>query len=119
MGLQTFNSFIRMLLFQLAEAGFYFVGDESEPDVVECFLCQKTLDGWEENDDPWSEHLKHSPNCQFAQLLCPEDALTYYQFLDIKAGLLKMIYKTIADSTEKKLKDKWEDAKKYMSRYLK
>ena len=28
-----------------------------------CFLCSKSMDGWEEGDDPVREHLKHSPAC--------------------------------------------------------
>ena len=37
----------------MAAAGFYFKGSKKEPDLAECFVCQKELDGWEENDDPW------------------------------------------------------------------
>ncbi|KAK4144553.1 uncharacterized protein C8A04DRAFT_11443 [Dichotomopilus funicola] len=36
------------------------------PDNVVCFLCQKSLDGWEETDNPLEEHLKHSPTCGWA-----------------------------------------------------
>ena len=38
----------------------------SSPDNVECFLCHKALDGWEEDDDPIAEHLTHSPDCGWA-----------------------------------------------------
>lgn len=31
-----------------------------------CFLCRRSLDGWEEDDDPVTEHLKHSPHCGWA-----------------------------------------------------
>jgi hypothetical protein len=31
-----------------------------------CFVCQRQLDGWEEGDDPVSEHLKHAPDCGWA-----------------------------------------------------
>ncbi|XP_011684624.1 PREDICTED: baculoviral IAP repeat-containing protein 5-like [Wasmannia auropunctata] len=53
---------------RMAAAGFYVVGDNSEPDLVECFICGKQLDGWELDDDPWSEHEKHQSNCLFVQL---------------------------------------------------
>jgi hypothetical protein len=33
---------------------------------VECFLCRKGLDGWEEDDNPVEEHLKHSADCGWA-----------------------------------------------------
>lgn len=31
-----------------------------------CFLCEKSLDGWEEGDDALTEHLKHSSGCGWA-----------------------------------------------------
>ncbi|XP_012543660.1 baculoviral IAP repeat-containing protein 5 [Monomorium pharaonis] len=52
----------------MAAAGFYVVGDSNEPDLVECFICGKQLDGWEPNDDPWSEHKKHQSSCPFVKL---------------------------------------------------
>jgi len=36
----------------MAAAGFYVLGDD-EPDLVECFICGKQLNGWEPDDDPW------------------------------------------------------------------
>jgi len=33
---------------------------------VTCFLCSKSLDGWEPGDDPVSEHYRHSPDCGWA-----------------------------------------------------
>ncbi|XP_017778508.1 PREDICTED: baculoviral IAP repeat-containing protein 5 [Nicrophorus vespilloides] len=69
---------------KMAEAGFYFIGQKDEPDVVKCFLCNKTLDGWEAQDDPWDEHYKHSKNCTFASMKQPEFALTLDQFLKIR-----------------------------------
>ncbi|EFX05936.1 chromosome segregation protein [Grosmannia clavigera kw1407] len=50
----------------LARAGFFFNPQPSNPDNVKCFLCHKDLDGWEEDDDPLQEHLKHSGNCGWA-----------------------------------------------------
>ncbi|CAK7220124.1 hypothetical protein SCUCBS95973_004052 [Sporothrix curviconia] len=50
----------------LARAGFYFNPQPSNPDNVRCFLCHKDLDGWEEEDDPLQEHLKHSGSCGWA-----------------------------------------------------
>ncbi|KAH8899744.1 hypothetical protein GQ53DRAFT_200907 [Thozetella sp. PMI_491] len=50
----------------LARAGFVFEPLQDNPDNVVCFLCQKALDGWEEDDNPLDEHLKHSPNCGWA-----------------------------------------------------
>ncbi|KAI9719728.1 MAG: hypothetical protein M1812_003216 [Candelaria pacifica] len=56
----------------LAKAGFFYRPTASTPDNVSCFLCQKNLDGWEENDIPASEHLHHSPECGWAINACIE-----------------------------------------------
>jgi len=29
-------------------------------------LCTKSLDGWEEDDNPLEEHVKHAPSCGWA-----------------------------------------------------
>ncbi|XP_012278444.1 baculoviral IAP repeat-containing protein 5 isoform X1 [Orussus abietinus] len=52
----------------MASAGFVAIGGEEEPDLVECFICLKQLDGWEANDNPWFEHHKHMPTCPFIAL---------------------------------------------------
>ncbi|GAB1869135.1 Baculoviral IAP repeat-containing protein 5 [Camponotus japonicus] len=52
----------------MAAAGFYVIGDNNEPDLVECFICSKQLDGWEAHDDPWNEHKKHQSSCPFVKL---------------------------------------------------
>lgn len=51
---------------KLAKAGFFFYPTQDNPDNVACFLCHKSLDGWEEDDDPLTEHLKHSSSCGWA-----------------------------------------------------
>ena len=38
---------------RLAEAGFYHVPSETEPDLVRCYVCLKELEGWEPEDNPW------------------------------------------------------------------
>ncbi|KAK5661212.1 hypothetical protein OQA88_11103 [Cercophora sp. LCS_1] len=50
----------------LARAGFFFEPFSGSPDNVVCFLCNKSLDGWEDEDKPLEEHLKHSPTCGWA-----------------------------------------------------
>ncbi|XP_072753502.1 baculoviral IAP repeat-containing protein 5 [Anoplolepis gracilipes] len=52
----------------MVAAGFYAIGEDAEPDLVECFICGKQLDGWEAHDDPWNEHVKHESNCLFVKL---------------------------------------------------
>lgn len=56
----------------MAEAGFFWCED----DAAACFLCGKQLDGWERTDNPWTEHMKHSPQCAFVKLGRPENDLT-------------------------------------------
>ncbi|CAZ83128.1 unnamed protein product [Tuber melanosporum] len=53
---------------KLADAGFYFNPSDAHLDNVTCYLCDKDLDGWEEDDDPISEHFKHCSECGWAQV---------------------------------------------------
>ncbi|XDV37912.1 hypothetical protein PO909_007436 [Leuciscus waleckii] len=47
---------------QLAKAGFYYVGRN---DDVKCFRCDGGLRCWESGDDPWVEHAKWFPRCEY------------------------------------------------------
>lgn len=51
---------------KLSDAGFFFAPSEDSPDNVTCYLCGKSLDGWEPGDDPLAEHLRHSKDCGWA-----------------------------------------------------
>lgn len=61
---------------KMAEAGFYWSGNKTEDDTVTCFVCGKTLHGWDPTDDPWKEHAKHAPQCQFVKYGHKEADLT-------------------------------------------
>ncbi|XP_037945043.1 baculoviral IAP repeat-containing protein 5-like [Teleopsis dalmanni] len=74
---------------KMAEAGFYWSGSSSDPDTVTCFLCTKSLDGWEPTDDPWKEHAKHAPQCLFVQYGRKESDLLLEEFLKIYKTVLK------------------------------
>lgn len=50
----------------MAKAGFFHYPTQDSPDNTVCFLCLKAIDGWEKDDDPQREHLKHSPQCGWA-----------------------------------------------------
>ncbi|XP_066262420.1 baculoviral IAP repeat-containing protein 5-like [Euwallacea similis] len=67
---------------KMAEAGFIFVGSRQDPDSVKCFYCHKSLDGWEEGDNPWSEHLKHAPYCEFAKMQKAQASWTLAELID-------------------------------------
>lgn len=46
----------------MAAAGFYYTGNG---DKVSCFSCGVGVHQWEEDDDPWVEHAKWNPYCEF------------------------------------------------------
>lgn len=58
----------------LAAAGFYhYPGKESDPeshDTCRCFLCGLVLGGWDEDDDPFAEHVKREGDCAWKELVC-------------------------------------------------
>ncbi|KAJ6191118.1 hypothetical protein N7519_001139 [Penicillium mononematosum] len=54
---------------ELAHAGFYYKPYETNPDNTTCFECHRALDGWEEDDNPITEHLKHAPDCGWAIMM--------------------------------------------------
>ncbi|NXN80932.1 BIR7B protein, partial [Bombycilla garrulus] len=47
---------------QLARAGFFYTG---QGDVVRCFYCDGGVRSWSYGDDPWREHAKWYPECEF------------------------------------------------------
>ena len=53
----------------LAHAGFYYKPSKSSNDNTICYLCERQLGGWEADDDPFEEHLKHSPECGWALVM--------------------------------------------------
>ncbi|XP_051889322.1 baculoviral IAP repeat-containing protein 7-like [Pristis pectinata] len=46
----------------LAQAGFFYTGHR---DNVKCFHCDGGLRNWELGDDPWMEHARWFPRCQY------------------------------------------------------
>nr|XP_033784849.1 baculoviral IAP repeat-containing protein 1-like [Geotrypetes seraphini] len=56
--------YVKMQPTLVAAAGFFFTGVK---DTVQCFSCQGCLGNWEEDDDPWKEHAKWFPECEFLQ----------------------------------------------------
>uniref|UniRef100_A0A0P4WDH8 RING-type domain-containing protein n=1 Tax=Scylla olivacea TaxID=85551 RepID=A0A0P4WDH8_SCYOL len=47
---------------ELAEAGFFYCGLS---DHVRCFHCGNGLRNWEKDDDPWEEHARWYPECNY------------------------------------------------------
>ncbi|XP_052868349.1 baculoviral IAP repeat-containing protein 5.2-B [Anopheles cruzii] len=75
---------------KMAEAGFYWHGTDHEIDIAACFVCGKELDGWEESDDPWTEHQKHAPQCAFVKYGRAETNLTCEEMVNLMMAALKM-----------------------------
>lgn len=50
----------------LAQAGLYYIG---ESDKVKCFHCDSLLYNWEPDDDPFVEHARWFPECQYIKLV--------------------------------------------------
>nr|CAB3225593.1 ZF(RING)-14 zinc finger protein [Phallusia mammillata] len=46
----------------LAEAGYFSLGVR---DRVKCYYCNGGLQNWRRNDDPWEQHAKWYPTCEF------------------------------------------------------
>lgn len=51
---------------QLAEAGFFYTG---YGDATICFYCHCGLKKWLKNDNPFTEHAKHSPTCHYLKVV--------------------------------------------------
>ncbi|XP_076799916.1 inhibitor of apoptosis protein-like isoform X1 [Clavelina lepadiformis] len=47
---------------QISNAGMYYLGVR---DRVKCWYCNGGLQNWERDDDPWEEHAKWFPLCEF------------------------------------------------------
>lgn len=102
----------------MAEAGFIFIGDKDAPDAVKCFLCEKTLDGWDPKDNPWTEHQDHSTDCSFAKLRKAEDSLSLQEFLNIKDELIKKNINKYYDEVKEIAEGTLNDIEKQLEKRL-
>jgi len=50
----------------LARCGFVYAG---EGDKVICFFCGLKMEQWDRTDNPWKEHFKASPNCDYLNMI--------------------------------------------------
>uniref|UniRef100_A0A4X2LMP8 RING-type E3 ubiquitin transferase n=1 Tax=Vombatus ursinus TaxID=29139 RepID=A0A4X2LMP8_VOMUR len=67
---------------QLAEAGFFYTGQH---DHVKCYYCDGGLRNWDRGDDPWREHAKWFPRCEF---LLQSRGRDYVSRIQESSGLL-------------------------------
>lgn len=62
---------------QIARAGFFCLGDR---DKAKCWYCNGGLQNWDYEDEPWAEHAKWFPGCEFVlQQLGPQFVAPIYQ----------------------------------------
>ncbi|XP_050537433.1 death-associated inhibitor of apoptosis 1-like [Daktulosphaira vitifoliae] len=52
----------------LCDAGFLYIGN-GQNDQMLCYCCSQGLKDWDDEDDPWVEHVRWSPSCTHI-LLC-------------------------------------------------
>ncbi|XP_053213763.1 baculoviral IAP repeat-containing protein 5-like [Panonychus citri] len=93
----------------MAKAGWFKCCVNTNDDAVQCFCCLKQLDGWKPDEDPWKEHLDHSPDCEFAKIGLEQDKLTLPQFLVI-------MEKRSINLVEKKFNDEKHEEKKLLKK---
>lgn len=93
----------------MAEAGFIYTGSKQEPDSVKCFFCDKSLDGWESNDDPWKEHIQHAPDCAFAKLQKSQENITLEEFLILKKEYEIILVKRYFANLKEKVIRKYDE----------
>ncbi|XP_070089605.1 baculoviral IAP repeat-containing protein 1 isoform X3 [Equus caballus] len=60
---------------ELSAAGFVFTGSR---DAAQCFSCGGCLGNWEDGDDPWKEHAKWFPKCEFLQSKKSSEEIAQY-----------------------------------------
>lgn len=99
---------------RLAEAGFYHIPSESEPDAVRCFMCLKELDGWEPMDDPMLEHKKHAPKCPFLRHWKPEEEHAVSDFIKSISERQQARVKRMAETKIKEFEKHAAEVRKQM-----
>ncbi|XP_008554578.1 baculoviral IAP repeat-containing protein 7-B isoform X1 [Microplitis demolitor] len=76
----------------LARAGFYYLQQE---DMVECVYCRGIMRMWEPGDDPFNEHRKGFPQCDFFNHQDSNSALTTEEKEEL--AKVKLLSGTTAD----------------------
>ncbi|TID16541.1 hypothetical protein E6O75_ATG11659 [Venturia nashicola] len=54
---------------KMVAAGWCYDPSPDYNDGVSCSYCSLSLDGWEKNDDPFVEHQRRAPDCEYFKLL--------------------------------------------------
>ncbi|TXT13160.1 hypothetical protein VHUM_01561 [Vanrija humicola] len=77
----------------LARAGFYHAPGKAADthDTCRCFMCGLELGGWDEDDDPFVEHLKREGSCGWKEVVCRIEV----DDLDTGEGRGRLVYETL------------------------
>ncbi|XP_030850362.1 baculoviral IAP repeat-containing protein 7 [Strongylocentrotus purpuratus] len=69
----------------LANAGFYYTGPG---DRARCFYCKGGIENWKGDDEPWSEHARCFPTCEWLKEMIGKDFVDEVQdfFKNAKAS---------------------------------
>jgi len=99
---------------RMAEAGFYCCGGDNEPDLVRCYFCRKELDGWEPEDDPWTEHVSHTRGkCPYVNLGKKPNELSVQDVLGtLEPGRAKCLINKIFENWQIQFKERAEEKKR-------
>uniref|UniRef100_A0A665TVZ3 RING-type E3 ubiquitin transferase n=1 Tax=Echeneis naucrates TaxID=173247 RepID=A0A665TVZ3_ECHNA len=86
----------------LARAGFFYTG---HGDNVKCFYCDGGLRNWEPGDDPWQEHAKWFPRCEFLIQSRGQEYITYRAcvFIGFVFSFLDVVRQTVNDPSPEEL----------------
>ena len=88
------------------------IGSSKEPDLVKCYYCQREIDGWEAEDDPWEEHLRRSGDpCPFIKKGKKARELTVKDGLELEAERLCYILKKKTEESNTKYREEAEHVK--------
>ena len=64
---------------ELAEAGLYYQGASDE---VHCYKCSGILKGWQDDEQPWTEHARYFPLCTHLRLVKGDNFVKEVQKLE-------------------------------------
>lgn len=83
---------------ELSEAGFFYT---KIADRVVCFNCGLGLRAWEDDDEPWEQHIIFSPNCEYVQLVIGREYVAEMKTKVLKKWEEKIFYEALGiDSPE-------------------
>ena len=92
------------------------IGSSTEPDLVKCYYCQREIDGWEPEDDPWEEHLRRSGDpCPFITKGKKARELTVKDGLELEAERLCYMLKKKTEESNTRFRGDAENVKQLLA----